>query len=293
MGRKKICIQRIQDDRTRSVTFLKRKNGLMKKAYELSVLCDSQIGIVIFDSRGKLFKYSSDGNFMDLVSRSQKYAGAFDEKRNADLENIILKKEKDRANREREKESAQQHTTEPATPLTSTSAGADDDSSSSNDVPLLTPSHQKSSMLNPSEPGESSNTAPILMALTMNSGQNSLPNSTRDLSIRHSSTVSHAGVKVETQQHNTTEESSSLYPSSVQRNPPQNSVQSGHSDLGLRNNPELYQITPRTAQQLDSINKAFATYSTISKQSLNVEPDVFPQQVSRMLVQVLRRLKQS
>ncbi|KAL1242180.1 Myocyte-specific enhancer factor 2A [Trichinella spiralis] len=36
MGRKKIQISRIQDERNRQVTFTKRKFGLMKKAYELS-----------------------------------------------------------------------------------------------------------------------------------------------------------------------------------------------------------------------------------------------------------------
>jgi hypothetical protein len=40
MGRKKIEIQRIADERNRQVTFAKRKFGLLKKAYELSVLCD-------------------------------------------------------------------------------------------------------------------------------------------------------------------------------------------------------------------------------------------------------------
>ncbi|KAG5839747.1 hypothetical protein ANANG_G00208230 [Anguilla anguilla] len=43
MGRKKIQITRIMDERNRQVTFTKRKFGLMKKAYELSVLCDCEI----------------------------------------------------------------------------------------------------------------------------------------------------------------------------------------------------------------------------------------------------------
>ncbi|CAI6353719.1 unnamed protein product [Macrosiphum euphorbiae] len=40
MGRKKIIIFKITDDRTRFVKFKKRNFGVMKKAYELSVLCD-------------------------------------------------------------------------------------------------------------------------------------------------------------------------------------------------------------------------------------------------------------
>jgi hypothetical protein len=42
------------------VTFTKRKFGLMKKAYELSVLCDCQIAVIIFNSSNRLFQYASD-----------------------------------------------------------------------------------------------------------------------------------------------------------------------------------------------------------------------------------------
>uniref|UniRef100_A0A3P9L5G9 MADS-box domain-containing protein n=1 Tax=Oryzias latipes TaxID=8090 RepID=A0A3P9L5G9_ORYLA len=59
MGRKKIQIARIMDERNRHVTFTKRKFGLMKKAYELSVLCDCEIALIIFNSTNKLFQYAS------------------------------------------------------------------------------------------------------------------------------------------------------------------------------------------------------------------------------------------
>jgi MADS-box transcription enhancer factor 2A len=59
MGRKKIRIERIKDERNRQVTFTKRKNGLMKKAMELSVLCDCDIALVIVNSNNKAFQYSS------------------------------------------------------------------------------------------------------------------------------------------------------------------------------------------------------------------------------------------
>ncbi|KAI4903571.1 hypothetical protein NFI96_032908 [Prochilodus magdalenae] len=59
MGRKKIQITRIVDERNRQVTFTKRKFGLMKKAYELSVLCDCEIALIIFNSSNKLFQYAS------------------------------------------------------------------------------------------------------------------------------------------------------------------------------------------------------------------------------------------
>lgn len=59
MGRKKIQISKINDERNRQVTFTKRKFGLMKKAYELSVLCDCEIALIIFNSSNKLFQYAS------------------------------------------------------------------------------------------------------------------------------------------------------------------------------------------------------------------------------------------
>ena len=73
MGRKKISIQRISDERNRQVTFTKRKFGLMKKAYELSVLCDCEIAVIIFNSHGKMFQYAS--NDMDKVLL--KYTGIY------------------------------------------------------------------------------------------------------------------------------------------------------------------------------------------------------------------------
>lgn len=41
------------------VTFVKRKQGLMKKAYELSVLCKCDVALIIFNANGKLVQYSS------------------------------------------------------------------------------------------------------------------------------------------------------------------------------------------------------------------------------------------
>lgn len=65
MGRKKISITRINDERNRQVTFTKRKFGLMKKAYELSVLCDCEIALIIFTTNNKLYQYASSD--MDKV----------------------------------------------------------------------------------------------------------------------------------------------------------------------------------------------------------------------------------
>lgn len=56
MGRRKISIAPIQDDRNRAVTFVKRKNGLFKKAHELGILCQANVAVIVFNSTGKLFE---------------------------------------------------------------------------------------------------------------------------------------------------------------------------------------------------------------------------------------------
>ncbi|KAL3526962.1 hypothetical protein ACH5RR_011618 [Cinchona calisaya] len=61
MGRGKIAIRRIDNSTSRQVTFSKRRNGLLKKAKELAVLCDAEVGVVIFSSTSKLYEYASSG----------------------------------------------------------------------------------------------------------------------------------------------------------------------------------------------------------------------------------------
>ncbi|XP_058227067.1 MADS-box transcription factor 23-like isoform X3 [Rhododendron vialii] len=59
MGRGKIVIRRIDNTTSRQVTFSKRRNGLLKKAKELAILCDAEVGLVIFSSTGKLYELAS------------------------------------------------------------------------------------------------------------------------------------------------------------------------------------------------------------------------------------------
>ncbi|KAI4114555.1 MAG: hypothetical protein LQ338_007988 [Usnochroma carphineum] len=70
MGRRKIEIKAIKDDRNRSVTFLKRKGGLFKKAHELSVLCSVDVAVIIFGHNKKLYEYSS-GDINETIGRFQ------------------------------------------------------------------------------------------------------------------------------------------------------------------------------------------------------------------------------
>ncbi|RWR92674.1 MADS-box transcription factor 3-like protein [Cinnamomum micranthum f. kanehirae] len=71
MGRGKIEIKRIENTTNRQVTFCKRRNGLLKKAYELSILCDAEIALIVFSSRGRLYEYSNN-NIKATIERYKK-----------------------------------------------------------------------------------------------------------------------------------------------------------------------------------------------------------------------------
>ncbi len=79
MGRKKIKIQPIKEDRNRSVTYLKRKAGLFKKAHELAVLTDSQVAVIVFGHNGKLAEFCSTDIDL-LLLRYTEYDGAAERK---------------------------------------------------------------------------------------------------------------------------------------------------------------------------------------------------------------------
>ncbi|KAF8029850.1 hypothetical protein BT93_E2310 [Corymbia citriodora subsp. variegata] len=63
MGRGKIVIRRIDNSTSRQVTFSKRRNGLLKKAKELAILCDAEVGVIIFSSTGKLYDFASNRSY--------------------------------------------------------------------------------------------------------------------------------------------------------------------------------------------------------------------------------------
>ncbi|KAJ9152709.1 hypothetical protein P3X46_026244 [Hevea brasiliensis] len=71
MGRGKVQLKRIEDKSSRQVTFSKRKGGLMKKARELSVLCDVEIAMIIFSGGGKLYEFSSGDSLNKILERYQ------------------------------------------------------------------------------------------------------------------------------------------------------------------------------------------------------------------------------
>jgi len=68
MGRVKLQIKRIENTTNRQVTFSKRRNGLIKKAYELSVLCDIDIALIMFSPSNRLSHFSGRRRHARLCS---------------------------------------------------------------------------------------------------------------------------------------------------------------------------------------------------------------------------------
>ncbi|KAF7095469.1 hypothetical protein CFC21_097631 [Triticum aestivum] len=77
MGRGRVELKRIENKINRQVTFAKRRNGLLKKAYELSVLCDAEVALIVFSNRGKLYEFCSTQSMTKTLDKYQKcsYAG--------------------------------------------------------------------------------------------------------------------------------------------------------------------------------------------------------------------------
>ncbi|RZS27639.1 hypothetical protein BHM03_00061146, partial [Ensete ventricosum] len=57
--RGRVELRRVEDRISRQVRFSKRRSGLFKKAYELAVLCDAEVALVVFSPAGKLYEFSS------------------------------------------------------------------------------------------------------------------------------------------------------------------------------------------------------------------------------------------
>ncbi|XP_055809221.1 MADS-box protein SOC1-like isoform X2 [Solanum dulcamara] len=72
MVRGKTEMRRIENATSRQVTFSKRRNGLLKKAFELSVLCDAQVGLIIFSPRAKLYEFSTS-SMQEIIKRYQRH----------------------------------------------------------------------------------------------------------------------------------------------------------------------------------------------------------------------------
>ncbi|PWA86661.1 transcription factor, MADS-box [Artemisia annua] len=69
MVRTSIDLKYIEDVHRRRVCFSKRRQGLMKKAHELAVLCDADIGLIVFSDSHKLYEFSSS----DMTQTMMRY----------------------------------------------------------------------------------------------------------------------------------------------------------------------------------------------------------------------------
>lgn len=76
MGRGRVQLRRIENKISRQVTFSKRRTGLLKKAHEISVLCDAEVGLIVFSNKGKLFEYSTDASMERILERYERYSYA-------------------------------------------------------------------------------------------------------------------------------------------------------------------------------------------------------------------------
>lgn len=84
MGRGRVQLKLIENKINRQVTFSKRRAGLLKKAHEISVLCDAEVGLIVFSNKGKLFEYSTDSWYYSTSdsSSSSSFSSSFSHKCN-------------------------------------------------------------------------------------------------------------------------------------------------------------------------------------------------------------------
>ncbi|KAJ8632671.1 hypothetical protein MRB53_026007 [Persea americana] len=67
MVRGKTQLRRIENAASRQVTFSKRRNGLLKKAFELSVLCDVEVALMVFSPTGRLYEFANAGAELEFA----------------------------------------------------------------------------------------------------------------------------------------------------------------------------------------------------------------------------------
>ncbi|XP_066317203.1 MADS-box transcription factor 51-like isoform X1 [Miscanthus floridulus] len=72
--RGRVEMRRIEDRVSRQVRFSKRRSGLFKKAFELSLLCDAEVALLVFSPAGKLYEYASS-SIEDTYNRYQQFSG--------------------------------------------------------------------------------------------------------------------------------------------------------------------------------------------------------------------------
>ncbi|XP_018852402.2 truncated transcription factor CAULIFLOWER A-like [Juglans regia] len=76
MGRGRVQMKLIENKINRQVTFSKRRGGLLKKAHEISVLCDAEVGLIVFSHKGKLSEYATGSCMENILERYESYSYA-------------------------------------------------------------------------------------------------------------------------------------------------------------------------------------------------------------------------
>uniref|UniRef100_A0A7N0TWL5 Uncharacterized protein n=1 Tax=Kalanchoe fedtschenkoi TaxID=63787 RepID=A0A7N0TWL5_KALFE len=76
MGRGRVQLKRIENKINRQVTFSKRRSGLLKKACEISVLCDADVALIVFSTKGKLSEYATDASMERILERYESYSSS-------------------------------------------------------------------------------------------------------------------------------------------------------------------------------------------------------------------------
>ena len=73
MGRKKIEMKRVDNEKTRRVTFKKRRIGVIKKAMELSMLTGAAVMIKVYNEEDNSFvEYcSANDNYFDMIVKKK------------------------------------------------------------------------------------------------------------------------------------------------------------------------------------------------------------------------------
>ncbi|KAL5819730.1 hypothetical protein ACOSQ4_023572 [Xanthoceras sorbifolium] len=69
MGRVNILLKKVENKTYRHISFSKRKNGLVKKAYEPSTVCDEDVGLLIFSPAGKLVLFDGKRRIEKTLKR--------------------------------------------------------------------------------------------------------------------------------------------------------------------------------------------------------------------------------
>ena len=96
MGRKKVSISYIDDEKERKTTFKKRRLGLLKKAMQLSIMCDTLVQVKVYNPDDfSLLEYNSEkahiaGHEDKYTDDVHEYVG-FSNENYQDLEELDMK----------------------------------------------------------------------------------------------------------------------------------------------------------------------------------------------------------